>query len=555
MDLMAAFRKGLKGGFLKPFQGFILMVSLFFPVQWVSGADYWPGEQWRTATPESQGMRSGVLADMLDLVWRENLEIDSILIIRNGYVVLDTYHFPKTPDSKHNIFSCTKSISSTLIGIAVDKGYIRSIDEPLLDFFPDKTPGNQADEKHEITLKHLLRMSTGLECRDAYRYQWRGLARMRQSEDWVQYMIDLPLPEPPGTRFEYCNGASFLLTAIIEKTTGETGVAFAKEHLFTPLGIKDIYWPTNIHGQTIGWGRLHLRPRDMARFGYLFLNNGNWEGRQVVSAHWVADATRKHVSATPAAGYGYQWWVMSPERYAAMGYRGQRIVVLKDKNMVVVFTGRLKGKDLSIPDGLLNGCILPAVQSDGPLPEDKEALNRLRFLDRFWQTATYMDRDKRRKELAAKPSGLKLTRYVNKEFGFSVAYDANLVVGAYPLAPPFVLRNTGIRGIPGIMAAVDDIVQGLKLEQSDQYVTEFMKGTHQFSDIRVNHKEMIRLANGTAANYFEIGAKFIPTADPLILAGVVGYKGKKMICVVAVGPPDVPMEYLKRMVQSLKFDA
>ena len=117
-------------------------------------------------------MRSGVLADMLDLVWRENLEIDSILIIRNGYVVLDTYHFPKTPDSKHNIFSCTKSISSTLIGIAVDKGYIRSIDEPLLDFFPDKTPGNQADEKHEITLKHVLRMSTGLECRDSYRYQW-----------------------------------------------------------------------------------------------------------------------------------------------------------------------------------------------------------------------------------------------------------------------------------------------------------------------------------------------------------------------------------------------
>ena len=176
--------------------------------------------------------------------------------------------------------------------------------------------------------------------------------RMRQSEDWVQYMIDLPLPEPPGTRFEYCNGASFLLTAIIEKTTGETGVAFAKEHLFTPLGIKDIYWPTNIHGQTIGWGRLHLRPRDMARFGYLFLKQWKLgEGRQLVSAHWVADATRKHVSATPVAGYGYQWWVMSPERYAAMGYRGQRIVVLKDKNMVVVFTGRLKGKDLSIPDG------------------------------------------------------------------------------------------------------------------------------------------------------------------------------------------------------------
>ena len=555
MDLSTAFRKGFKGGFLKPFQGFILIVSFFFPIQSVSAAGYWPGEQWRTATPESQGMRSGVLADMLDLVWQENLEIDSILIIRDGHVVLDTYHFPRKPDSKHNIFSCTKSISSTLIGIAIDKGYIRSVDQPLLDFFPDKPPGNPAEGKHEITLKHVLQMSTGLGCRDSYRYQWRGLTRMRWSEDWVQYMIDLPLLEPPGTHFEYCNGASFLLTAIIEKITGKTGVEFAKEHLFTPLGIKDIYWPANIYGQAIGWGRLHLRPRDMARFGYLFLNNGNWEGRQLVSARWVADATRKHVPATLMPGYGYQWWVMGPERYAAKGYRGQRIFVLKDKNMVVVFTGRLKNKDLLIPTGILNGYIIPAVQSDHPIPEDKEALDRLRFLDRFWQTATYMDREKRRKELAAEPSAPKLRRYVNKEFGFSVTHNAELMVGVRPLEPPFVLRNTDIRGLPAILVAVDDIPQGLKLEKSEQYVAEFIKGTNQFSDIHVNHKEMIRLADGTKANYFEIGAEFTPTAHPLVLAGVVGYKGKKMICILAAGPPDVPIEYLKRMVQSLKFDA
>lgn len=211
MDLSTGFRKGLKGGFLKASQGLILIVSFFFPIQSVSAADYWPGEQWRTATPESQGMRSGVLADMLDLVWQENLEIDSILIIRNGYVVLDTYHFPRKPGSKHNVFSCTKSISSTLIGIAIDKGYIRSIDQPLLDFFPEKTPRNPDVRKHEITLKHVLQMATGLGCRDSYLYQWRGLARMRWSKDWVQYMFDLPLLEPPGTRFEYCNGASFLL--------------------------------------------------------------------------------------------------------------------------------------------------------------------------------------------------------------------------------------------------------------------------------------------------------------------------------------------------------
>ena len=555
MDLPTAFRKGLKGGFLKPFQKSILILSFFFSLQLVSAADYWPGEQWRTATPESQGMCSGVLADMLDLVWQKNLEIDSILIIRNGYVVLDTYHFPIKPDSRHNIFSCTKSISSTLIGIAIDKGYIQSIDQPLLDFFPEKPPKNPDKGKHEIALKHILQMATGLGCRDSYLYQWKGLTQMRCSDDWVQYMIDLPLLEPPGTRFEYCNGASFLLTAIIEKTTGKTGIEFAKEHLFTPLGIKDIHWPANIHGQTIGWGRLHMRPRDMARFGYLFLNHGKWEGQQLVSAQWVANATRKHLPATLMPGYGYQWWVMSPERYAAVGYRGQRIFVLKDKNMVVVLTGRLKDKDVLLPIGILNGFIIPAVQSDSPLPEDKEALDRLRFLDRFWQTANYMDRDKRLKELAIEPSGPKLTRYVNEELGFSVAYDAELMVEAYPLEPPFVLRNTGIRGLPGILVAVDDIPQGTKQEESERYVVEFMKGLNQFSDIHVNHKEMIRLADGTTAHYFEIGAEFTATAHPFVLAGVTGYKGKKMICILAAGPPDVPIEYLKRMVQSLEFNA
>lgn len=333
----------------------------------------------------------------------EIINSDGHTLIEGMQKHLITYHFPRKPNSKHNVFSCTKSIASTLIGIAIDKEYIQSIDQPLLDFFPEKSPRDPDEGKHEITLKHVLQMATGLGCRDSYLHQWRGMTQMRYSEDWVQYMIDLPLLEPPGTRFEYCNGASFLLTAIIEKTTGKAGIEFAKEHLFKPLGVKDIYWPANIHGQTIGWGRLHLRPRDMARFGYLFLNNGNWEGQQLVSAHWVAKATRKYIPATLMPGYGYQWWVMSPERYAARGYRGQRIFVLKDKNMVVVFTGRLKNKDLLIPNGILNGYIIPAVQFDRPLPEDKEALDRLRFLDRFWQTATYMDRDKRRKELAAEP--------------------------------------------------------------------------------------------------------------------------------------------------------
>ncbi len=534
------------------FQLFVWAFIFFLSNSSVFASDYWPKDKWRTATPESQGMSSGILADMMDILWRKNLEIDSILIVRNGYVVLDTYHFPKVPDFKHNIFSCTKSISSALIGIAIDKGYIKSVDQPLLDFFPEKIPKNPDKRKQLITLKDVLQMATGLKCRDSYRYQWKGIKEMRWSEDWVQYMVDLPLVESPGTRFEYCNGASFLLTAIIEKTTGNTGLEFANEHLFKPLGINDVYWPANIHGQTIGWGRIHMCPRDMAKFGYLFLSNGRWDNRQIVSSKWVAESTRKHISANSTLGYGYQWWVMSPGNYAALGYRGQRIFVLKDRQMVVVLTSRLKQQDGFIPTGILRGYIIPAVKSNSPLPENTKAFNRLRSLDRFWQTANFMDRDKKRKELATKQPSLKRKRYVNKQFGFSVEYDAELVVSAQPLEPPFVFRNTGVRGLPSFIVSVDDIPNGLKLKKSEEYIVAFMKERNEFSDTKLNRKEMIHLTDGTTANYYEIGTKYRKTE--IVVAGVIGYKNKKLIGVAAVGALKTPIEYLKGMVRSLSLE-
>ena len=552
MALSATWRESLKNLSFIRLQLFVLAFIFFFSITSGSAADYWPKEQWRTATPESQGMSSEILADMMDILWQKNYEIDSILIVRNGYVVLDTYHFPKVPDFKHNIFSCTKSISSTLIGIAIDKGYIKSVDQPLLDFFPDKSPKNPDKRKQEITLKDVLQMATGLKCRDSHLYQWKGITEMRWSEDWVQYMIDLQLVEAPGTRFEYCNGASFLLTAIIEKTTGNTGLEFAKEHLFKPLGINDIYWPANIHGQTIGWGRIHMRPRDMAKFGYLFLNNGRWDDRQIVSAKWVVDSTQKHISATWMPGYGYQWWVMSPGNYAALGYRGQLIYVLKERQMVVVFTSRLKEQDVLIPGGILRGYIIPAVKSNSPLPENTKASKRLRSLDRFWQTANYDDRDKRRKELATEDPSPKRKLYVNKQFGFSAEYDAELVVSPQTLEPPFVFRKTGLRGLPSFNVSVDDIPHGLKLEKSEEYVLGFMKGMNQFSDIKVNHKEVIHLPDGTTANYFEIGAKY--QIYEMVIAGVIGYKNKKLIGVAAIGVLETPIEYLKGMVRSLNFE-
>jgi len=206
-------------------------------------------------------------------------------------------------------------------------------------------------------------MSSGLECRDSYLYNWRGLNEMRESDDWVQFMLNLPMAEPPGTRFEYCNGGSFLLSAIIQETTGMSALAFAEENLFGPLNITDVHWPANPEGITIGWGDIHMRPHDMAKIGYLYLNGGQWDGEQVVPAAWVKASTQAHIAAgTLSDGYGYQWWVDDGGYYMAIGYQGQFIYVVPEKDMVVVFTSELDESDFFIPETLLNEYIIPAAE-------------------------------------------------------------------------------------------------------------------------------------------------------------------------------------------------
>jgi CubicO group peptidase (beta-lactamase class C family) len=333
---------------------------------------YWPTEGWRTSTPEEQGMDSELLADMLDTIRERNYNIDSVSVIRNGYMVVDAYVHPFSSDSKHIIHSCTKSIISSLIGIAIEEGYIQSVGKPVLDFFPERTVAHLDANKEAMTLEHVLTMSTGLECRDSYLYRWRGLRQMRQSQDWIQFMLGLPMAEEPGTRFEYCNGASFLLSAIIQETTGMSALEFAEKHLFGPLGISDVDWPSNPQGITIGWGELCMRPHDMAKIGYLYLNKGQWDGKQIVPSAWVEASTRKHNSATLQDGYGYQWWVSDNGVYMALGYAGQFIFVIPEQGLVVAFTSDLEERDFYVPQELLNDFIIPAVESSTALPANPD---------------------------------------------------------------------------------------------------------------------------------------------------------------------------------------
>lgn len=340
-------------------------------------SSYWPTQGWRSSTPEEQGVDSEILVEMLDELIEQGYSIDSISVVRNGYMVLDVAVFPYKSSNKHIIHSCTKSIVSALIGIALDQGHLKSVDQPLLEIFADREVANLDAGKESITLEDVLTMSAGWRCRDSYLYRWSGLQEMAASGDWVQHMLDLPMEGTPGTIFEYCNGGSFLLSAILQETTGMTALVYAEEYLFEPLGISSVEWPSNPQGISIGWGELRMLPHDMAKIGYLYLNEGLWDGEQIVPAEWVSASWEEHISATLQPAYGYQWWIDPPSIYMALGYAGQFIFVMPEHDLVVVFTSELPDQDFYAPQILLKDYIIPAVQSSVALDPNQEALVNL----------------------------------------------------------------------------------------------------------------------------------------------------------------------------------
>jgi CubicO group peptidase (beta-lactamase class C family) len=513
--------------------------------------DYWPTKTWRTASPESQGMDSNLLENMLDKIWIKDLDIESISIVRNGYIVLDAYTYGNHSDRNHRIASCTKSIMSALIGIAIDKGYIKDVNQPVLDFFPKHVAKNLDDDKKAMTLEHLLTMTTGLECRDSYLYKWSGIKQMRMSADWVQFMIDLPIVEVPGAHFEYCNGASFLLSAILQEQTGMNALNFAKKHLFGPLGISDVTWPSNLQGITIGYGRIYMRPQDMAKIGYLYLNDGMWDGKQVISSQWVKASTRKHIDATLLPGYGYQWWIVSPGIYTAVGYKGQFIIVAPEKNIVAVFTSRLDPEDFYTPLVLWAAYIIPAVKSPTPLPENPDGEKALKSVKALWQTTHPMDRRKMINKAEKSSLGLKFETYVNNEYGFSAKYDTELLIMDSQLVSPLVFRRIGLRGMPSFAVLVDDIPQGMALENTGNYLIDLHKINPQITNPIIKKQELIKLSDGTDANYIEINWRFQSLG--MLTVGVFAYKNNKIIGVGAASVEETPIDYLAGMATSLRF--
>ncbi|MFX0090322.1 MAG: serine hydrolase [Candidatus Hodarchaeota archaeon] len=310
-------------------------------------------DPWLSSTPEEQGMNSTVL-EQVSITHSRDLH--SLLVVRHGKLVFEKYYNRSdhvySADSKHVLFSATKSFSSALIGIAIEKGFINGTNQHVLDFFPEYTFSNVDSRKESMTLEHLLTMTCGLTW---YETRYNDYIReMYFSEDSVQFVLDLPMGSVPGTYYGYNSGASHLLLEIIQQTTGQTPLEFAMNYLFEPLGIEedDVVWMADSQGTAYGGIGLFLTPRNLAKFGQLYLNNGSWNGTQIVPAEWVAVSSRDHVAGLPFAsgsarpshpvtGYGYQWWISDYSNfYAAEGYQGQIIAVCPEEDLVVVFTAR-----------------------------------------------------------------------------------------------------------------------------------------------------------------------------------------------------------------------
>ncbi len=484
--------------------------------------DYWPTNSWRSSTPEKQGMDSGKLIEMMERIRDENYAIDNITIIRNGYLVTDAYLYPFQKNTKHVIHSNTKSITSALVGIALDKGYIKSIKQPVLEFFPEKSIINLNEQKRSITLENLLTMTSGLDTKDSYLYNWVGLGEMMTSEDWAQYVLDLPMAHVPGKHFEYSNGVSYLLSVIIQKTTKMSALEFAEKHLFGPLGITDVKWPSNLQGVNIGWGKMMLTPHDMAKIGLLYLNKGCWEDKQIISTAWIEASIQKHISATLFDGYGYQWWVDSVQYYMAFGYLGQFIFIVPGMNTVVVFTSNnLKGHNIYIPKRFLDQYIIPAFVSTKSLvaqPKKKEHLDSL--------LANFAMAPAQGFIWASEKNGVAK----NGEFlhtsspTFRFKYPKTSLKRARRSYVQVMAMETNGGG--DFSASIREIPVGTKLAEAGP--TVFVSSLQNFgSNIQVVSNKQITLDDGTIAYKTEIHWKW--QSFPLITLVVSAFKDKKLI--------------------------
>ena len=285
--------------------------------------------------------------------------INAEVIVKDGVIIDEYYKDGYDQNSIFTLQSTSKSVTSSILGIAIDKGYIESVDVPISNYFP-QILDSDSEYLKEITIWDLLTHTSGFDASDTGNwYEWRA------SDNWVDYVLNTPVTSRPGTVFNYFTGNTHLLSAIIQEATGKTTYEFGKEYLFDPLDMDSVECGTDAQGISDGGNGFAMNIYDMAKFGQLFLNNGVWNGEQIISEQWIKDSTSVQFErSSGSADYGYQWWVRTfgdnnYPAYFAQGHYGQYIFVVPDLELVVAITSYYEGSSSiywQIMNNIVNAC-------------------------------------------------------------------------------------------------------------------------------------------------------------------------------------------------------
>ncbi len=370
----------------------------------------WPGASWPQATPASQGFSSAAVTALnaIDGDARSGVygNLDHLVVIRNGYIVVNhryardyriisrgksgplgcgdgctdaakmhdynylhpAWHPYYQGRDVHSLQSVTKSIAATLIGIALGRGEINTLDQPFLHHFTDRDLSKVDPRLRKATIDDVLTMRSGIEWHETDRPldETNTTYQLEASRDWIGFTLSQPMDAAPGVKWVYNSGGSQLLSGIIRNATGRFVDDYAREHLFTPIGIKDFHWKKTPTGHPDTEGGLYLSAEDLARIGYLYLRDGMWNGRRVLPHGWVTRATGRHVTAaTPGWDYGYRWWITSHngmDVWAGRGFGGQLLLVIPSRDTVAVTSA---WNVFGTPARNIFGPLLDALTADG----------------------------------------------------------------------------------------------------------------------------------------------------------------------------------------------
>jgi CubicO group peptidase (beta-lactamase class C family) len=355
----------------------------------------------RRATPESQGISSGAILDFVQAADSSIDAMNSVMIVRHGNVVAEGWWAPYEARTPHVLYSLSKSFTSTAVGLAAAEGKL-SVDDPVLKYFPDEAPAQPSANLRAMRVRDLLRMSTGNQTEAAL---FGAVDSSMRSATWVKRFLAHPVPFKPGTHFLYNSPATYMLSAIVQKATGQTVLDYLMPRVLEPLGIEKPVWVSSPEGINAGAYGLSVRTEDIARLGQLYLQKGTWNGKQLIPAAWVAEATALQTSngSAPTSdwdqGYGYQFW-QSRHGFRGDGAFGQYMLILPQYDAVVAITSGVR--DMQAVMNLVWDRLLPAMK-DGALPENAAARGALQ--EKLSRLAVKRPAGKANSPLASRVSG------------------------------------------------------------------------------------------------------------------------------------------------------